>query len=254
MARSPRPSVALFSAPGTLAQIDRPLLRAGVRLLRVTAVRPQPLPARRWLNRLARAPKPDTLIVTSRSAVSAGVLRWRHELGRFLPGLAVWAVGPGTAQALREAGIRRVHRPRAVGAAAIARSIGRGTARRIVYFRSNAAGPGLARTLRGQGHFVMDLVVYRLGAPPRLTPQARQTLTKADLLVVTSPSALAQLRCGFDRRSFDRFARSAHLVVLGARSRRAARVHGFRHIAVAPSTTAQRFTRYLLRELHDASA
>ncbi|HTT72534.1 MAG TPA: uroporphyrinogen-III synthase [Thermoplasmata archaeon] len=248
------PSVVLLAAPGTLPGIDRSLRRAGVRLVRIESVVPRPVDPRTWRPRLARAPAPDTVVVTSRAAVGAGVRPARRVLIPPTGSPEFWAAGPGTAAALRRDGVDRVRRPRAVGAAAVARSLARGPRRRVVYLRSDAAGPELARLLRRRGHRVLDLVVYRLEAPSRLTGPARHALAAADLVVVTSPSGLASLRRRVGRPTFVRLARTARLVVLGDRSRRAARIHGFRHIAVAPSTVGQRFTRYLLRELRDARA
>ncbi|MGA8302670.1 MAG: uroporphyrinogen-III synthase [Thermoplasmata archaeon] len=250
--RSPS-TVALLSAPGTLEAID-PLLRdAGVRLVRLASLVPRPVDPIVWLERLRRTPTPDTVVVTSRTAVSAGVGPWRRAAGPLPESLEFWAVGPGTAEALRRAGVRRVRRPRALGAMAIVNSLGRSPLRSIVYFRSDAAGPRVARALRDRGHRVIDLVVYRLKVPPRLTVRERRELSTAKLLVVTSPSGLSSLRRRLDRRTFARLSRTIPLVVLGERSRRAARGHGFRHCSLAPSTTAQRFTRHLLRELRNAS-
>ncbi|MGA7476017.1 MAG: uroporphyrinogen-III synthase [Thermoplasmata archaeon] len=246
------PTVVLLSAPLTLEGIDPLLRRAGARLVRLVSREPRPVDPTVWLERLRRPPTPNTVVVTSRAAVGAGVRPWRQASGPFPTALEFWAVGPGTAQALRRAGIRRVHRPRTVGALAVAKALGRTPPRRVVYFRSDLAGPRLARALRGQGHRVVDLVVYRLEAPPPLTARARHQLSSADLLVVTSPSGLSDLRRRLDRVTFSRLARTTPLVVLGERSRRAAQDHGFRQISVAPSTTAQRFTLQLLRELRHA--
>lgn len=135
---------------------------------------------------------------------------------------------------------------------AIGKSLRRKPSRTVVYLRSDFAGPRLTRALRGQGHRVLDLVVYRLVAPARLTARGRRELVMADLLVAASPSALSDLGRRLDGATFARLARNGRWVVLGERSRRAARRHGFRHISLAPSTTAQRFTRHLLRELHHA--
>jgi len=246
------PTVVVLSAPGTLQGIDSELRRAGVRLVRIASLEPRPVDATIWLERLARAPTPDTVVVTSRTAVGTGVRPWRRAFGPFPALLEFWAAGPGTAQALRRAGIRRVHRPRTVGAMAVAKELDRRPPRRVVYFRSDLAGPRLARTLRGQGHRVVDLVVYRLEAPPPLDARARRELSTADLLVVTSPSGLSDLRRRLDRATFSRLARTTRLVVLGERSRRAAHGHGFRHASVAPWTTEQRFAHHLLRELRNA--
>ena len=250
-ARSP-PTVVLLSGPGTLERIDPLLRRAGVRLVRLSSLEPRPVDPARWLDRVRRIPGLDTVVVTSRNAVDAGVRPWHRASGPFPASLEFWAVGPGTAQALREVGIRRVHRPRTVGAMALAKAFGRRPHRRVVYLRSDLAGPRLARALRDHGHRVVDLVVYRLEASFPLTARARRQLSSADLLVTTSPSGLSYLRRRLDRMTFSRLARTTPLVVLGERSRRAALGHGFRRTSVAPSTTAQRFTLHLLREIRNA--
>jgi uroporphyrinogen-III synthase len=252
MPRARVPTVVLCSAPGTLHGVDARLHEAGVRLIRLTSVEPRPVDPRHWLGIAARAPTPDTLVVTSRVAVEAGVRPWHRATGRFPRGLEVWAVGPGTATALRSAGLRRVRRPPALGAEAIARALARPSPRWVLHFRSDRAGPRLPRLLRRQGHRVIDLVVYHIGPPPRWTSASRRQLLRADLLVVTSPSGLSALDRQLGRRAFTRLSRAAPLVVLGERSRRAARRHGFRRVSVAPSTAPYRFSRYLLRELDDA--
>jgi uroporphyrinogen-III synthase len=252
MPASSPPTVVMFSAPGSLKGADPLLRRAGVRLVRLASLETQAVDPTTWLGRLTRTPAPDTVVVTSRRAVGVGVRPWRRASGPFPATLEFWAVGPGTAQALRQAGIRRIRRPRTVGAMAVARSLGQGPPRRIVYFRSDLAGPHLARTLEGQHHRVVDLVVYRLRAPARLAPRAHRELSAADLLVVTSPSGLTNLRRRLDRRTFAQLSRTTPLVVLGERSRRAAEELGFRRTSVAPSTAPQRFTHYLLRELRNA--
>lgn len=248
------PAVVLFSAPDTLTDVDPLLARAGARLVRVSSVEPQPVDPSLWLKALARAPVPDTVVVTSRAAVAAGVTPWRRASGPFPRTMEFWTVGPSTARALRQAGVRRVHRPRTIDAMAIVRSLRRRAPRKVVYLRSDLAGPGLARALRAHRHRVTDVVVYRLKTPSRLTAQERRALSSADLLVVTSPSGLTELRRRLGSRTFVRLARTTPVVLLGARSERAARGHGFRHTSVIPPTRAQRFTHHLLRELRNARA
>jgi uroporphyrinogen-III synthase len=254
MARHAPPRVVLLSALGTLGGIDDRLGRAGVRLTRIFSVAFHPVDPKLWSTRLESSFAPDTVIVTSRTAVQTGVIPWLEGKTARTGPLLYWAAGPGTAAALRAIGIRTPRRPRTAGAAGILRALHRGAPRRVLYFRSDRAGPGLARRLRQQGHAVTDLVVYRLDDPPALPTEARRALRGADLLVAASPSSLSGLRRQLDRRTFLRLRRTARLVVLGERSKRAAQGHGFRRVSVAPSTTAQGFTRYLLRELRDAAA
>jgi uroporphyrinogen-III synthase len=252
MAKNPLPTVVLLSAPGTLNGVDSLLERGGARLVRIETLRLRALPPSGWLPRIAKAPPVDTVVVTSRAAVGAGVEPWRRSASITLPMPEFWAVGPGTAQALRAAGVRRVRRPRTVGALAVAEALRGKAPRNVFYFRSDRAGPRLARALRAEGHRVTDLVVYRLDAPPRLTVRALRDLATADLLVAASPSSISNLRRGLDSRSFGRLRRNARLAVLGERSRRSAQGHGFRRVSVAPSTGAARFARHLLQELRDA--
>lgn len=200
---------------------------------------------------MTRAPAVDTVVVTSRAGVTAGVEPWLKTLPPGPQPCEFWAVGPGTARALRTVGVRRLRRPRTVGALALARELGRETRRTVLYFRSHRAGPGLARSLRSQGHRVLDVVVYRLEPTRTLTAQARRDLAIADLWIATSPSTLATLRESLDRQALSKLCRVAHLVVLGERSRRAASALGFEHVSVAPTTAAQAFTQHLLRELRN---
>jgi uroporphyrinogen-III synthase len=243
-------TIALCSAPGTLGGIDSLLERAGVRLIRIPTLQPRPVPPAPWLARVARVPNVDTVVVTSRTGVAAGVTPWL----RSTPGpgsIEFWSVGPGTARALRDAGILRVRTPASVGATALARELPREPPRTILYFRSDRAGPDLARSLRRKGHRVADLVVYRVERNSRGTPQNRRDLARADLWVATSPSSLTALRHLLGPRTFSQLRRTTPLVVLGGRSRQVAADQGYRTVSIAPTTTTQRFTRHLLRELRD---
>lgn len=253
MAPSTRSSVVVYSGPDTLTQVDRRARRAGIRWIRIDSWKCSPLDPATWLRRLARMTGVDTVVVTSRAAVSAGVRPWRRALGALPGNLDFWAAGPGTARALRAAGARRVHRPSTIGANGILEALREGPRRNVVHFRSDLAGGRLARALRRKGHTVADLVVYRTGLPPPLTAAQRRELLRARLLVVTSPSGLSHLRTALGPRDFPRVARTVHLIVLGGRSRSAAQRQRFRRVSVAPATTPQRFTHYLLRELKDAS-
>jgi uroporphyrinogen-III synthase len=252
MSPASAPSVVLLSAPGTLEDIDPLLRKERIRLVRITSLVPRPVAPENWLPRLQPSLPPDTVIVTSRTAVKTGVIPWLRTLQEGFKAPEFWASGPGTARALRLIGVRRVRLPRVVGASGMDSAIGSKPRRSILYFRSDRAGPLLAQELRKLGHQVYDVVVYRLEGAPELGRQGRRDLLRADLVVASSPSSLSALRRGLDPSAFDKLRRDTRLVVLGERSRRAALGHGFHRVFVAPSATAQRFTRYLLRELRNA--
>lgn len=254
MTARPGPSVLLFSGPETLSGIDRQLRREGVRLVRIASGDAQPIDPSVWGSRLTRPPGVNTVVLTSRAAVVSGVRPWRKRIGRFPAGFEFWAVGPGTERALRAAGVRRVRRPPSVSTESLAEALGGGPPRSVAYLRSDLAGPRLARRLRASGHRVVDVVVYRTTGPRSLTPRQRRELRATRLLVVTSPSGLGHLRAVLGPKDFRRIAHSVPLVVLGERSRRAARRLRFRSVSVAPDTTPQRFTRFLLREFHHVPA
>lgn len=248
----PGPTVVLVAAPGTLAGAEPALRRAGLRLVRLAALEPRPIEPERWMGPALQGPRPDTVLVTSRAAVDHGVRPWRQAIRRSPRGAEYWAIGPRTASALRRLGVRRVRRPSSVGGEALARALRRAPPRRVLYFRSDRAGPGLARALRKQGHRVQDRVVYRLRPTRELTRSDREALTRARLLVVTSPSGLTELRRWLGPGPFARLARHVPVVLLGDRSYRAAVRSGFRRASRAPYPTGQRFTRHVLGEVRHA--
>ncbi|MCI4343407.1 MAG: uroporphyrinogen-III synthase [Thermoplasmata archaeon] len=245
----PNRTIALLSAAGTLAGIDTQLERAGVRVARISTLEFSPVPPEHWRSRIMRGRTFDTVVATSRTGVAAGVVPWLRTSGPRVRSCEFWAVGPGTAAALREAGVRVVRRPRLAGTPALARALRRTEPRTILYFRSDRAGPGLARSLRRMGHRVSDVVVYRVASATLLTARDRRRLAAATLWVATSPSSLASLSHGLPAPTWNRLRDTATLVVLGERSRRAAIGLGVRRVSVVPVTTTQRFTRRLLREL-----
>lgn len=249
----PSPAIVLFSAAGSLRFLETAARRRGWRLVRIRSIESRPVPPARWLPRVRRWGLPDMVVATSRAGVEAGVRPWAAAVRAPRGRIAAWAVGPATARALRAAGFRPVRSPPRVGAAALARSLGRRPPGRLLYFRSDRAGPGLGRALRRGGHTVLDPVVYRVAGGGRLAPAERREIGAARLLIVTSPSGFDELDRRLDPRSRRRLARSVRTVVLGRRSARRARAAGFRRLSVAPSTAAQRFTRHLLDELDDGA-
>lgn len=246
----PARSVTIVGSRMALTGLTTRLERRGVTVHRVVVLVPIP-PARAVA---AFPPRPttaiDTLVLTSRAGVRS-LTRVPGLLAalRRNPGLWVLAVGPGTAAALEQAGLPPDWSPSSGGSSAIAARLLRSPPRRVLYPRSSRAGPRLARLLRRQGHVVFDPITYRVAPAARLgAPDVRRVL-EADRLVVTSPSALSHLRSGLGPASFRRLRARRGIVVLGERSARAARGHGFRGVRRAPTTAEQGFTRFLVREL-----
>jgi uroporphyrinogen-III synthase len=251
--RPPNPVVVLLSGPGTLEEIDRLLSASKVRLHRVEVLRQTTVPAERWLPRVRRARAVDTVLVTSPFTVAAGVLPWRRTWSRNAPRPEFWAAGPRTAERLHALGIRPVRRGTVLGAKGIVVRLG-DRPRKILYLRSDLAGTALARTLRARGHRVTDVAVYHVETSPTLTERDRQRIGSATVLAATSPSAITGLRRGLGIRGLRTVSESTPMVVLGQRSARAARALGFRRVSVAPRTSAQGFTRFLLREVGHATS
>lgn len=237
----------------TLLGAERGLRRHGVRVDRIPAFRYVATPRERVRREVARFGPYDVLLLTSKESVhvmaDAGALyRSPRPAGyrRIVTG------GPATARALADEGIHGSWSPRHGVGTAVARHLGHGPPLRIVYPRSDRAGPGLARELRRQGHEVLDLVAYRVRPVAPATRQMRTRLLRADRILVTSPSALSYLRHILDPSSFRLLRRQGGLVVLGEKSARAARGHGFRGVRVAPGVSDQTVQEVLLMELSDA--
>lgn len=233
-------TVVLLSSAGTLDGLGRELRRRGRRLVRLQTIRAVPRPPADWRRRLARYRSWDTLALTSAEAARLFV---RAVPASRLGSRELWSIGPATARALGRCPNRR--RPRVATSASLRRAL-RGRARRIVYPRSDRAGPGFARALRSDGHRVLDLVLYELRASPGLTPVGRAALAKASMLIVTSPSALSAGERAMGRTLAQRLRTQALLVTLGPRTRAAARARGYRRIALVPPAPVQRFTSDLL--------
>ncbi len=248
MTRRAQPRVVLVGGPETLLGAERGLRDHGVRVDRVPVLRYVPIPSHRLQRQLDRFGPYDLLLLTSPAAVRA------MARARALPPVrsphrtpSVLAGGPATARAARVAGLSvRWRTAEGVGRAVI-RPLRSGGPRRIVYPRSNRAGPELAARLRGQGHTVLDLVAYRVLPVSRLNREAQLHLLGADRLVATSPSALSSLRRAIAPRTFRQLRDRRNLVVLGERSARAARGHGFAGVRTLANVRDEAVVRALRR-------
>ena len=250
MQRRPRPKLLLVSAEGTLGDVARRLRIGGASVSAICAIRRVPVPPSKWLPRLRAGAAIRSVLVASPYAVEAGVLPWREAIS---PTSAVryWAVGPTTKERLRAAGVRRVRRGSSLGVEGLVRRL-RPADGPLLRFRSDRAGPGLARTLRDCGIRVRDVVVYRTVPNVPLGPRGRAAARSATFVLFTSPSAIAGLRRLLSRAEFGRLRRTTSAVGLGHATSAAARRSGFRRVLTAPTVDREALTRYLLDALSHA--
>ena len=242
-----RPRILLAASDHALSEIERALRRTAD-LRRWITVRGRPVPARRLRRRLAGVRPVDGVILTSAAAVESFVAPvlprvWQSEWRR----LRYWASGPTTARALRRRGGPRAIVGRPEGAEGIARALAHSPPLRLLYPRSDRAGPELARRLRRSGHRVIEVIAYRHLRVGRASDRSRQWAERADLVIVTSPSAWEGLGRALGPAGIEALRRSAHWITLGPASARRLRADGVRSRTVAPGSPAQRFTPFLLR-------
>jgi uroporphyrinogen-III synthase len=140
----------------------------------------------------------DWIIFTSANGVTAF---WERLAaagldGRALAGRSVAAIGPATAEALRERGVAVAFIPEEYVAERILDGLGDVAGRRVLLPRAEIARKALAGELRARGAEVEELAAYRtLAAPP-------------------DPEALAELRAGVDAITFTSSSTVRHFVEL----------------------------------------
>lgn len=252
MARPRALRVVLLSSRETLPGLGPALRSAGVRFHRVVAIVPEACRPRPLGGPIPPTRSVDTVLVTSRHAVGPALRAWtRPQTGGATP--EIWAAGPGTAERLRRAGVRRLHIGSGAGAGGIVQRLG-GRPRTIVHVRSDLAGDSLARELRERGHRVVEIVAYRVRPALSEIRRRRLALLDADVLILTSPSVVSALHDALGSTRVRELARRKTAIVLGGRTARAAEAAGFHPVVVPPTTTPQRFARRIVRSVIHASA
>lgn len=253
MTAPPGPRVLVLCRAGSLLSLPRTLSRAGRTVERIETIRTESVRMRGTPAWLRDEPPADLWIVTSR-AIADTFLRprpeWRARLRR-IP--EVVAVGSDTRRALASSGFRHVRSAPDGGNPALLRVLGRRLDRRVLYLRSDRAGPGLARELRRRGARVRERVVYRVRTGRPVRAAERRRLGAAVTWAVSSPSALDGFRTMLGAATFDRRIARVDCVALGPRTARALRAAGARRVAVARPSTQEGLTKLLAKELRDAS-
>jgi uroporphyrinogen-III synthase len=156
----------------------------------------------------------DRLIVTSANGVRA-LLGRMAELGYSiapLRRLTIGAIGPATARALEQHGLRAAFVPTAYVAEAILDEIGDVAGQRILLPRADIAREALAAGLRAKGALVDEIAAYRTvpgdGARSLVARLQRQEI---DAVTFTSSSTVRYLLDGLEAAGLERPAARALL-------------------------------------------
>jgi uroporphyrinogen-III synthase len=196
---------------------------------------------------IARLKQYDWLIVTSVNGVRALLDRmdafgYDHEA---LARLTIGAIGPATADALAERGLRISFMPSTYVAESILAEIGDVSGKRILLPRADIAREALAEGLRERGATVDELAAYR--TVPGAGARALATLLPThalDAITFTSSSTVRYLLDGLEQAGLDRVAarellNALAVVCIGPVTAATARAEGLRVAAVAREYTAE---------------
>ena len=194
---------------------------------------------------IARLPSYDWLIVTSANGAHA-LLGRMAELGASLEPLqqlTIGAIGPATAAALAEGGLRASFVPGEYVAEGILAEIGDVAGRRILLPRADIARPALAKGLRARGAYVDEIAAYRTVPGAGAADLAEHLRAGAvDAITFTSSSTVRYLLDGLERLGYARAEAVAALnatavVCIGPITAETARAEGLRVGAMAQEFT-----------------
>jgi uroporphyrinogen-III synthase len=247
----PGSRVAIIGRAGSLDSLADRLETRSWDVVRVESIETEPVLVERSPAWLRRRPVADAWIVTSRAVVDT-FLRLHEE---WLPSLrtipAVWAVGPDTERQLREVGFEELRVAPRGGARDLLASLGAVRGQRVLYLRSDRAGPEVALALRRRGALVIDRVVYRVRPAGPITSRRREEIADCGIWVVTSPTALAGFRRAIGAARFDAWIPQVRAYALGERTARACRAAGGRRVSVPVESSESSLTRLVVEELGD---
>lgn len=243
--------LAVICQTGSLENLSWRLKRRGWEVIRVEAIRTEPVPYPRRPPWLDRNPPADLWVVTSRAVVDTFLSAYPEWIPRLREIPDVAAVGNDTRRSLETCGFRRIRTARRGGSRDLLRSVVPVRGRRVLYLRSDRAGPLLARELRERGGRVIDRVVYRVRERHALRPAVRRRLRSVSAWAVSSPSSLEAFRRLLGPELFDARIRDIRAFALGLRTAQALRKAGARHVSVPKVSTEEGFTKLLEKALKD---
>lgn len=194
---------------------------------------------------IARLPSYNWLIVTSANGAHAllGRMAALHADVAPLQTLTIGAIGPATAAALAEYGLRASFVPGEYVAEAILAEIGDVAGQRILLPRADIARPTLALGLRARGAQVDEIAAYRTVPGAGAAELAGHLRAGAvDAITFTSSSTVRYLLDGLEQRGYTRaeaiaLVSQAAVVCIGPITAETARAEGLRVDAMAQEFT-----------------
>jgi uroporphyrinogen-III synthase len=187
----------------------------------------------------------DWLLLTSQNALRA--LQERCEklnivLAHRMHGVAVGVVGPATAEAARNAGLKVEHVAATRYGTALAEELGgklRG--KRVVLPRSDRANPELVSKLQEFGAQVREIIAYKTVKPDGegLAEAQKATRDGADAVLFFSPSAVGHFQDILGEEQFASFSRQAVFTAIGPVTEKALHKANAQRVLVAQDVTVE---------------
>jgi uroporphyrinogen III methyltransferase / synthase len=185
----------------------------------------------------------DWMLLTSQNALRAlqercGVLG--IGLATAMGGIRIAAVGPTTADAARNAGLKLAYAAEKHHGAALAEELGeRIRGKRILLPRSDRANPDLVEKLEGLGAQVKEIVAYKTVRPDEgsLTKAEEMAREGADAVLFFSPSAVHHLEGVLGNARFLQLSKRAVFTAIGPVTEVALRKAKVERVVMAEDTT-----------------
>ena len=230
------------------AELAAPLRGFGARVLELPTLAVEPMGDADLASAQERLGEFEWLVLTSPNGVDRffGCLDEHGRDARYLAGVKVAAMGPGTARRLAAHGVRADLVPseamaESLADALIGAGVGQGTA--VLLARACDARGVLPETLRGAGARVDDVAVYRTVQPQAVCEPVLEAIAagRVDLVTFTSGStarhfaALVEAHGGAERLAAIR--RDVAVAAIGPVTAEVARELGFTVSVVSPEHT-----------------
>ena len=179
-----------------------------------------------------------------------------EKLKQISPLPRVAAIGPKTAEALKERGITPEFVPEEYVAEAILPGLGDLRGKRVLLPRAEIARKALPEAITAAGGAAHEIAVYQT-LPARPDPDGLAALRSGvDVITLTSPSTVQNFLAVVRRNGLDPFSLPGGPVFscIGPITERAARAEGFNHLVVAQEYTAEGLVEVIKKLMNNLEA